>query len=161
MPVGPRSADFWRANVSDICHIGAPRDVTRTDGIIDIFMRLVGQAHTKGITQPLPHSQLGRRRPPSLPSPSTHVGIWRCATLRAPRPIPLHHRARCLRTKHHQGSNQPGTLTIAGSKRGSGQVARDFFMCRDTSIMLYSIEESLDEISLGIECEVAVPFDLV
>ena len=33
MPVGPRSADFWRANVSDICHIGAPRDVTRTDGI--------------------------------------------------------------------------------------------------------------------------------
>jgi len=35
-----------------------------------------------------------------------------------------------------------------------------FVACRDTSIMLDGIEESLDEISLGIECEVAVPFDL-
>ncbi len=41
------------------------------------------------------------------------------------------------------------------------EVARGLFVaCRDTSIMLDGIEESLDEISLGIECEVAVPFDL-
>jgi hypothetical protein len=35
-----------------------------------------------------------------------------------------------------------------------------FVACRDSPIMLDGIEESLDEISLGIECEVAVPFDL-
>ena len=35
-----------------------------------------------------------------------------------------------------------------------------FVACRDTPIMLDCIEESLDEISLGIECEAAVPFDL-
>jgi hypothetical protein len=41
------------------------------------------------------------------------------------------------------------------------EVTRSFFVaCCETSIMLDGIEESLDEISLGIECEVAVPFDL-
>lgn len=41
------------------------------------------------------------------------------------------------------------------------EVSRGLFVaCRDTAIMLDGIEESLDEISLGIECEVAVAFDL-
>ena len=41
------------------------------------------------------------------------------------------------------------------------EVARGLFVaCRDTSIMLDSIEESLDEITLGVECEVTSPFDL-
>ena len=41
------------------------------------------------------------------------------------------------------------------------EVARGLFVaCRDTSIMLDGIEETLDEIALGIECKVAVPFDL-
>ena len=41
------------------------------------------------------------------------------------------------------------------------EVARGLFVaCCDTSIMLDGIEESLDEIALGVECEVAGPFDL-
>jgi hypothetical protein len=41
------------------------------------------------------------------------------------------------------------------------EVARGLFVaCRDTSKVFDGIEESLDEISLGIEREVAVPFDL-
>ena len=41
------------------------------------------------------------------------------------------------------------------------EVARGLFVaCRDTSIMLAGIEEPLDEISLGIGCEVAGPSDL-
>ncbi len=41
------------------------------------------------------------------------------------------------------------------------QVARGFFVsCRDGLIVLDGIEESLDEIALGIECKVAGPFDL-
>jgi len=41
------------------------------------------------------------------------------------------------------------------------EVARGFFVaCRDTSIMLDGIEESLDEIALGVKCEVAGPLDL-
>jgi len=41
------------------------------------------------------------------------------------------------------------------------EVARGFLVvCRDTSVMLDGIQESLDEIALGVECEVAGPFDL-
>ncbi len=41
------------------------------------------------------------------------------------------------------------------------EVARGLFVaCRDTSIMLDGVEESLDEIAFGVKCEVAVPFDL-
>ncbi len=41
------------------------------------------------------------------------------------------------------------------------EVARGFLVaCRDASIVLDGIEESLDEIALGVECEVAGSFDL-
>ena len=40
------------------------------------------------------------------------------------------------------------------------EVACGFFVaCRDTSIMLDGIEETLDKITLGVECEVAGSFD--
>jgi hypothetical protein len=41
------------------------------------------------------------------------------------------------------------------------EVARGFLVaCRDAPIMLDGIEESLNEIALSVECEVAGPFDL-
>ena len=41
------------------------------------------------------------------------------------------------------------------------EVAGGFFVaCGDSSVMLDGVEESLDEIALGVECEVAGPFDL-
>lgn len=41
------------------------------------------------------------------------------------------------------------------------EVSRGFFVaCRNTSIVLDAIEEALDEIALGIECEVAGSLNL-
>ena len=49
----------------------------------------------------------------------------------------------------------------ADQMQSGKEVARGLFVaCCDTSIMLDGIEESLDEIALGVECEVAGPFDL-
>jgi hypothetical protein len=63
----------------------------------------------------------------------------------------------------------PGTLLGVSSFEPSDsadqmqpgkEVASCFFVaCRDTSIMLDGIEEPLDEIALGVECEVAGSFD--
>ncbi len=45
---------------------------------------------------------------------------------------------------------------------GDGEIVPGglFVACCDTSIMFDGIEESLDEIALRVECEVAGPFDL-
>ena len=45
--------------------------------------------------------------------------------------------------------------------QSSKEVAGGFFVaCGDSSVMLDGVELSLDEIALGVECEVAGPFDL-